>query len=166
MRPRPDGSTSADEWSPYTASYGRVQFYGCRYDQGGRRMFPYSEEDGTPDVADKRPDIWPKWLSQVKKREGLDPTLFPLGDRSSETAPETGRVAVDETGRVWRMGAKGPETFEKGAWGAMKPGPSPDVVAWLEAFARIDARPAQWKKWREQRAAPIPVNPTVTPKTK
>jgi hypothetical protein len=167
LRPRADGAVVADEWSPYTASYGRVMFYGCRYDIGGRRMFPYSEEDGTPDFASRRPDVFPKWLSQVKKREGLDTTLFPFGDRSNETAPEGGRIAVDATGRVWRTGAKGAETFEKGAWVVDKQLPAaPETVAWLETLARIDARPALSKKWREVRAAPIPVNATVTPKAK
>jgi hypothetical protein len=167
LRPRADGTVSADDWSPYTASYGRVLHYGCRYDMGGRRMYPYSEEDGTPDFSQRRPDIYVKWLRELKKREGLDTTLFPFGDRSSETAPEGGRIAVDATGRVWRVGAKGVETFEKGAWAVDRQNPaSPEVVAWLETLARIDARPATWKKWREARAAPIPINATVTPKTK
>ncbi len=167
MRPRADGTVSADEWSPYTASYGRVQLYGCRYDMGGRRMFPYNEDDGTPDFAEKRPDVFPKWLSMLKKREGYDLTLFPFGDRGAETAPESGRLAVDATGRVWRAGAKGAETFEKGAWVVDKQIPAaPETVAWLETLARIDARPALSKKWREARAAPIPVNPTVTSKAK
>jgi hypothetical protein len=166
-RPRADGTVVADEWSPYTASYGREMFYACRYDIGGRRMYPYSEEDGTPDLADRRPDVYGKWLREVKKREGFDPSAFPFGDRSSETAPEGGRIAVDATGRVWRLGAKGAETFDKGAWVIDKQTPAaPETVAWLEALARIDARPAISKKWREARAAPIPVNATVTPRTK
>jgi len=167
VKPRADGSTSADEWSPYTASYGRVLLYGCRYDQGGRRMFQYGQDEGRFVTAAARPDVWALWLSQVKKREGLDPTLFPFGDRSTETAPESGRIAVDATGRVWRTGAKGAETFEKGAWIVDKQIPAPpEVLAWLDTLARIDARPALWKKWREARAAPIPVNATVTPKAK
>jgi hypothetical protein len=164
VRSRADGTTSADEWSPYTASYGRVVYYGCRYDQGGRRMFPYSSEEMKWDASAGRPDIYALWLAQVKKRESLDASQFPFGDRASETAPAEPRLASDETGRVWRTGAKGPETFEKGAWIAGKP--APEVVAWMDALARVDARPAQWKRWRELRAAPIPVNPVVTAKTK
>jgi hypothetical protein len=165
VKPRKDGSTTADDWSPYVASYGRVVYYGCRYDQGGRRMFQWTEDDGGKfDVSAERPNIWTVHLSEVKKREGLDPTLFPFGDRSSETAPAEPRVACEESGRVWRVGAKAPEAFEKGDWKAM-PCP-PEVLAWLDALARIDARPAQWKRWREQRAAGIPVNPVYTPKGK
>jgi hypothetical protein len=164
VRPRADGTTSADEWSPYTASYGRVQFYGCRYDQGGRRMFPYSAEELKWDASAGRPDIYALWLSQVKKREGLDASQFPFGDRAAEAAPAEPRVAADEAGRVWRIGAKGAETFEKGSWIAGKP--APEVVAWLDTLGRVDARPALWKRWRELRAAVIPVNPVVTEKTK
>jgi hypothetical protein len=164
VRPRADGSTTADEWSPYTASYGRVQLYGCRYDQGGRRMFTYSEDELKFMTSATRPDVYSLWLGQLKKREGLDPSAFPFGDRAAETAPEAARLAADEAGHVWRIGAKGPETFDKGSWVAGKP--APEVVAWLDTLARIDARPALWKRWREQRAAPIPVNPVITPKSK
>jgi hypothetical protein len=163
-RPRADGTVTADEWSPYTASYGRVQLYGCRYDQGGRRMFPYAEETGFTGAV-TRPDVWPLWLEDLKKREGLDVAQFPFGDRSTERAPDERRLAVDETAKIWRLGTKGPEFLEKGAWTAGKP--PADVQAWLDAQIRVDARPEQWKKWREQRAAAIPINPVVTPlKTK
>jgi hypothetical protein len=164
VRPRPDGTTTADEWSPYTASYGRVTMYGCRYDQGGRRMFTYSEDELKFLTAATRPDVYALWLGQLKKREGLDPTAFPFGDRAAETPPEAARIAGDAEGHVWRVGAKGPETYDKGAWAPGKP--SADVVAWLDTLTRIDARPALWKRWREQRAAPIPVNAVITEKTK
>jgi hypothetical protein len=164
VRPRADGSTTADEWSPYTASYGRVTMYASRYDQGGRRMFPFSEEEGKFVTAISRPDPYALWLGQLKKKEGLDLTAFPFGDRATEGPPAEPRLAADAEGHVWRSGAKGPETFDKGSWTAGKP--SAEIVAWLDTLARIDARPAQWKRWREQRAAPIPVNATVTPKAK
>ena len=164
VRPRAEGTTSADGWSPYTASYGRVVYYGCRYYLGGRRMFQYSSEEMQWDTSAGRPDIYTHWLAKVTKREGLDLSLFPFGDRSGETMPAEPRVVSDEGGRVWRAGAKGAETFEKGAWIVSKTPPSPQVVASMDAVARVDARPAQWKRWRELRAAPIPVNPVVTAK--
>lgn len=164
VRPRADGTTTADEWSAYTASYGRVLFYGSRYDQGGRRMFPYSADEMKFDTSAGRPDVYAIWLSQVKKRENLDLTLFPFGDRSGETAPAEARLAADENGRVWRIGAKGPQFAEKGDWTNGKP--ATEIVTWLDTLARIDARPATWKRWRELRAAPVPVNPVVTMKAK
>ncbi len=164
VRPREGGTTSADEWSPYTASYGRVVYYGSRYDQGGRRMYPYSSDEMKFDTSSARPDIYAVWMAQVKKRENLDLTLFPFGDRSAETAPAEARLATDESGRVWRIGAKGPEFAEKGGWTNGKP--AAEIVAWLDTLARIDARPALWKRWRELRAAPVPVNPVVTMKAK
>jgi hypothetical protein len=166
VRPRADGSTTADEWSPYTASYGRVPLYACRYDQGGRRMFPFDAEtsDAHFNTAVSRPDVWSMWLADLKAREGLKPDAFPLGDRSGETAPEAARFATDDAGHVWRMNEKGAETFADNAWKAGKP--SPEIVSWLATLARIDARPAQWKRWHEQRSGAIPVNPVVTPKTK
>jgi hypothetical protein len=164
VRPHADGTTTAEEWSPYTASYGHVVLYGCRYDQGGRRMFTYSEDELKFVTAVTRPDPYALWLGQLKRREGLDLSAFPFGDRSGETPPADPRLAADAEGRVWRIGAKGPETFDKGAWTPGKA--APETVAWLDALARIDARPALWKRWREQRAAPIPVNATITPKSK
>lgn len=156
VRPRADGSVTADEWSPYTASYGRVVYYGCRYEQGGRRMFPYLAEELRFDLTAKRPNVWALWgTDALKKREGLEPAAFPFGDRAAETSPAEPRLAADETGRVWRLGAKGPESNEKGAWAAGQP--APEVVSWLETLARVDARPAQWKRWRDRRAQPIPV---------
>jgi len=125
-------------------------------------MFPYSSEEMKWDTSAGRPDIYALWLSQVKKREGLDAAPFPFGSRANEAPPAEPRIAADETGRVFRMGAKGVETFEKGAWIAGKP--APEVVLWLDALARVDARPALWKRWRELRAAAIPVNPEVTAK--
>ena len=164
VRPRADGVTEAADWSPYTASYGRVVYYGCRYYLGGRRMFQYSSEEMSWDHSAGRPDIYTHWLAKVKQREGLDASQFPFGDRATEAAPPEPRMGSDETGHVWRVGAKGLETFEKGAWIVGKP--APEVIAWMEAVSRIDARPALWKRWRELRAAAIPVNPVVTEKKK
>ncbi len=162
VRYQADGTALADEWSPYTASYGRVDIYGSRYDQGGRRMFHVGSEDGKIDTAVARPDVYALWFSYVKTREGMKPEELPLGDRRGETAPTEARLAADETGKVWRLSAAGVEGFEGGKWAAAKP--APEVQAWLETEARIDARPAQWKTWRALRAAPLPVNPTVTPR--
>src|SRR5262245_5907504 len=164
VRPRTDGTIQADDWSPYTASFGRVVYYGCRYYLGGRRMFQYAAEEMKWDHSAGRPDIYTHWLAKVKQREGLDPSVFPFGDRAAEGPPAEPRMGRDESGHVWRAGPKGPETFDKGAWVVGKP--APEVVAWMDALARIDARPAQWKRWRELRAAPIPVNPVVTAKAK
>ncbi len=159
---RADGTAAADEWSPYTASYGREGIYGSRYDQGGRRMYPLTPDESGFDTAVARPDVYALWFDYVKRREGLAPKEFPLGDRRDETAPAEPRIAVDDAGKAWRLGAAGPEGFEGGKWTAGTP--APEVRAWLDAEARIDARPAQWKTWRTLRAAPLPVNPVATPR--
>ena len=167
VRPKPDGKLVADEWSPYTASYGRVNLYGCRYDQGGRRMYPFNadSEDGRFETAVTRPDAWPLWGEKVRSREAIKVAEFPLGDRSGEVPPADPRIVTDETGHVWRTNDKGvTETFTEGAWKAGKP--PADAATWLATLARIDARPAQWKAWRESRSAPIPVNAQVTPRAK
>lgn len=167
VRPKPDGKFVADEWSPYTASYGRVNLYGCRYDQGGRRMFPFNadSDEGRFETAVTRPDVWSLWGEKVRSREGIKAGDFPLGDRSGEVPPADPRLVADETGHVWRTNDKGvTETFADGAW---KAGKAPaEAATWLATLARVDARPAQWKSWRERKAAAIPVNPEVTPSAK
>lgn len=156
-----EGRLVASEWSPYTAGYGRVKWYASRYDQGGRRMFPFGADTGKFDTAAGRPDPWETWGTQVKEREGLKVERFPLGDRSSEAAPREAPVVAAEDGTVWRAGAKGVETYKDAAWvAADKVGDA--EKAWLAALARLNARPAQLRAWAEKRRAALPVNPTVT----
>lgn len=151
----------ASEWSPYTASYGRVRQYADRWNQGGRRMFPWAFETSRFQLDAARPDPFETWGTNLKEREGLPVARFPFGDRSGDVAPREPSTVADEKGRVWRLGAKGPE-----AWTDTAFAPDKDCgvleKAWLEAFARFNARPAQLRAWAEKRRAPLPVNPTVT----
>jgi hypothetical protein len=151
----------ATEWSPYTASYGRVQAFADRYGQGGRRMFPWTPDTGKFDVSVPRPDPYLSWGTQVKERDGLPAARFPLGDRGAETPPAEPEVVADATGVSWRLGDKGPETWKDGRWQAADGIGAPEK-AWLDTFVRINARPAQLRAWAEKRRAPLPVNPTIT----
>jgi hypothetical protein len=151
----------ATEWSPYTAGYGRVQAYADRYGQGGRRMYTWTPDRGTFDLAAPRPDAYLSWGTQIKERDGLPASRFPLGDRSAETAPKESPVVADAAGTPWRLGEKGPETWKDGRWQEAQGIGAPEKQ-WLEIFARINARPAQLRSWAEKRRAPLPVNPTVT----
>ncbi len=162
-RYRDGWSLVADEWSPYTASYGRVRHYADRYEQGGRRMYPFVPEQNRFDTEAGRTDVFDRWMNSVRLREGLDPKTFPLGDRTDEPARTEPAVIADATGKPWRLGAgaKAAETWDGTNW---VPGQCPpEVLPWLEALARIDARPAQLRSWRDKRAAPLPINPVVTP---
>lgn len=151
----------AAEWSPYTASYGRVKWFASRYDQGGRRMFPFSESAEAFDPSAARPDPFETWGTQIKERDGLRTDRFPLGDRTAEAPPKSPTVVADEKGTVWRAGEKGLETFKDGRW-APGEGISALEKVWIDTFARLDARPAQLRAWAEKRRAPLPVNPTIT----
>lgn len=147
----------ADEWSPYTASYGRVRQYADRWGQGGRRMLPWAPERGRFESAAPRPDVYQLWGLSVKERDGLDAKRFPLGDRAAETSPAEGAVVADEAGAAWRLGAAGPETWKDEKWVAAEGCGAPER-AWLDALARVNARPDQIRAWAAKRAAPLPVN--------
>lgn len=147
----------ADEWSPYTASFGRVRHFADRYGQGGRRMFPWAPDRGRFDTAVGRPDAYESWGIQVKDRDGLDPKVLPLGDRSGDEPPSEPAVVADANGTAWRLGASGSETWKDAAWVAAD-GCGAAEKAWLEALARADARVGQIRAWSARRAAALPVN--------
>ncbi|MCE9637628.1 MAG: hypothetical protein K8T90_18165 [Planctomycetes bacterium] len=156
----------ATEWSPYTASYGRVRGFADRYSQGGRRAFPWTADSGKFDLSAPRPDPFETWGTQIKERDGVPAASFPLGDRTSETSSKELPVVADPQGLAWRMGEKGPETWKDARWQAPDPKAGESLGAeekrWLETFARLNARPDQLRAWAEKRRAPLPVNPTIT----
>lgn len=156
-----DMKAAADEWSPYTASYGRVRQFADRYGQGGRRMFPFTADSGRFDLSAGRPDPFGPWGTQVKERDGLDAKRFPLGDRSAETSPKEPAVVADAKGVVWRAGAKSAETWNGKDWAAGEGFGDAERAA-LETLVRIRSRPDQLRAWAEKRRAALPVNPTIT----
>lgn len=159
----PEGQLVADEWSPYTASYGRVVAYADRYSQGGRRAFPYHREDDVFRTACGRPDLVAMWKKDALAREGLALDAFPLGDRSAETRPETPPLAVDETGIVYRVQEDKIEAFADGKWAVPKV-VRPDVSQRLTTLERAHARAEQLRAWMKKRAGTLPVNPVATPR--
>ena len=156
-----DLKATASEWSPYTASYGRVGAFADRYGQGGRRMFPWILEQSRFDVGAGRPDPYAPWGTQVKEQDGILVSKLPWGDRTTETAPQEPAIVADAAGAVWRLGAKSPETGKDAKWQPAE-GCGAAEAAWLDAFTRIHARPAQLRTWAEQRRGALPVNPIVT----
>lgn len=157
-----DGRPIASDWSPYTASYGRVEHYALRYHQGGRRMFTFTSGRRGFDPDASRPDVWETWATDVVSINGIPVKELPLGDRRDEAAGASEVVIADPDGNVLRAGENGAEQWKDGKWAAAS---SPPAAAahWLDAFARINAAPAEWNAWRRKRAAPLPVNPDVNP---
>jgi hypothetical protein len=156
-----EGRAVADEWSPYTASYGRVRQFADRYGQGGRRMYTFTADSGRFDASADRPDPFGSWGTQLKDREGLKFERFPLGDRSMEKSNAEPAVVADDKGTVWRAGPKGIETYKDKDWAASDSCGDAEK-RWIETFTRIRARPDQLRAWAEKRRAALPVNPTVT----
>lgn len=159
-----DMKATAPDWSPYTASYGRVRWFADRYSQGGRRMFTFTPDAGRFDPSAGRPFAWEPWGTQIKEIDGIESKRIPLGDRTAETAPKEAPVVADDKGVVWRVSPKDPkvyETWKDNVWAAAD-GCGDREKAWLDTFARINARPAQLRAWAERRRAALPVNGTVT----
>lgn len=152
-----EGRPVAAEWSPYTASYGRIRHFADRYAMGGRRMFPWQEGEQRLDTAAPRPDIYGVWGTSIKSRDGIALDKLPLGDRAAETSQKAPPVVADEKGAAWRQGEKSLETWDGKAWVA-KDGAGEDVKTWLAVMRRLQLRPDQWKTWAARRMAPLPVN--------
>jgi hypothetical protein len=153
-----DGKALASEWSPYTASYGRVRHYSDRYNQGGRRMFPWNENEQEFVRAAPRPDVYAAWGTNVQQRDGIPADKVPIGDRAGETSASiAAAVVADEKGAAWRLSDKGAaETWDGKAWVVPKDAAPEDVKAWLAVLKRLQARPDQMKTWAARRNAPLP----------
>ncbi len=152
------GRPVSEPWSPYTASYGRVRWYANRYFQGGRRMFPWEQDDPWFDTSAARAYVYSIWTSDVIDRDGLAPDRFPLGDRSAEVSPTDPAVFCNATGHAFRLtAAGGVEGWGDGKWAAVAT-PDADVRARLDALARVRSFAADLARWAAQRRAPLPEN--------
>jgi hypothetical protein len=152
-----EGRASADEWSPWTASYGRIRQFADRYSQGGRRMFHWIDSELRFDSTATRPDPFGAWGTSVLERDGVPSSKFPLGDRTNEDPFHEPPVYADANGVVWRNGAAGPETWDGKAWVA-KTDLADDGKTWLSVLDRLHRRPEELRRWMARRAAPLPVN--------
>ncbi len=159
-----DGRPAASAWSVYAGSYGRVRGYANRYYQGGRRMFPFRKDIGAFDTSAARTDTFGTWASEVAQREGLDEEAFPFGDRHAEQAHAGAAMVADAAGTLYRRTDSGSTEAngKDGTWASART-VADDIKALLDMFERLNARPAQWAAWRAERAAPVPINPSVTP---